>query len=517
MLTKENIGHAPWHRDNDLLVYIEGLMKALKRTIAGGVLTGALLSAVLLVPCFWQPRIEAGDLSSHVYNAWLAQLIERGQAPGLALVRQTNNVLFDLMLGGLMRILGATAAQRVAVSFAVLVFFWGTFAFVWSCARPRRAPWQLVPCLAMLTYGWVFRMGLFNFYIALGLAFGALALARLHRRWAWIAAGMLCMVAYVAHPLPVVWAVGVWLYERVAQAIAPRHRSWIMIAVLASLALTGLWLGATFKTRRGIDQVAATTGAEQLWVYGAPYIVLSLALLAIWIACFARVLSTRGILRTLLDIKFEIWALSAAALVLLPAGVLLPGYRSGLDFLPERMSLAGAVLFCGLLTTVRLPKPLVGMMAIVGLVFFAFSYRDERALNQVETSVEQALVHLPPGRRVVSALEDPESRVQSLVHVIDRACVGRCFSYANYEPCTWQFRVRAQGPNPIVVAEYGDSYNIQTGSYRVKARDLPLYKVDLCAPGKADLCVARLEAGDKLRSSGLRVAGLQGGSKNRHD
>jgi hypothetical protein len=57
-------------------------------------------SLLLLVPCFWQPRIQAGDLSSHLYNAWLAQLIERGQAPGLTLARQSNNVLFDLMLGG---------------------------------------------------------------------------------------------------------------------------------------------------------------------------------------------------------------------------------------------------------------------------------------------------------------------------------------------------------------------------------------------------------------------------------
>src|SRR5580693_3735768 len=58
-----------------------------------------LASILVLLPCFWQARIQAGDLSSHIYNSWLAQLIERGQAPGLALVRQSNNVLFDLMLG----------------------------------------------------------------------------------------------------------------------------------------------------------------------------------------------------------------------------------------------------------------------------------------------------------------------------------------------------------------------------------------------------------------------------------
>ncbi len=29
------------------------------------------ISAGLLIPCFWHRRIEAGDLGSHVYNAWL--------------------------------------------------------------------------------------------------------------------------------------------------------------------------------------------------------------------------------------------------------------------------------------------------------------------------------------------------------------------------------------------------------------------------------------------------------------
>src|SRR5262249_52154204 len=41
------------------------------------------VSVLLLIPCFWHRRIEAGDLPSHVYNAWLAQLIGQGQAPGL--------------------------------------------------------------------------------------------------------------------------------------------------------------------------------------------------------------------------------------------------------------------------------------------------------------------------------------------------------------------------------------------------------------------------------------------------
>jgi len=42
-----------------------------------------LVSAVILIPCFWQRHIQAGDLASHVYNAWLAQLVGQGNAPGV--------------------------------------------------------------------------------------------------------------------------------------------------------------------------------------------------------------------------------------------------------------------------------------------------------------------------------------------------------------------------------------------------------------------------------------------------
>src|SRR5262249_12894815 len=73
------------------------------------------VSLLLLVPCYWQSRIQAADLSSHVYNAWLAQLIGAGHAKGLILVPQTTNVLFDLILSALFQAAGADAAQRIAV------------------------------------------------------------------------------------------------------------------------------------------------------------------------------------------------------------------------------------------------------------------------------------------------------------------------------------------------------------------------------------------------------------------
>src|ERR1700685_1660167 len=93
------------------------------------------ISGLVVVPCFWHRRIIAGDLASHTYNAWLAQLIEHGQVTGLWIERRWNNVLFDLLLSGLGKVLSLHAAEKIAVSVAVLIFFWGVFAFVSAAGK----------------------------------------------------------------------------------------------------------------------------------------------------------------------------------------------------------------------------------------------------------------------------------------------------------------------------------------------------------------------------------------------
>src|SRR4051794_21374376 len=77
------------------------------------------LSILLLLPVYWQPRLQAGDLSSHIYNAWLAQFIETGHTQGLVMVQQTTNILFDVLLGAFFSVAGAEFAQRISVSIAV--------------------------------------------------------------------------------------------------------------------------------------------------------------------------------------------------------------------------------------------------------------------------------------------------------------------------------------------------------------------------------------------------------------
>ncbi len=90
----------------------------------------AVLSILVVVPCLWLPRIEAGDPGSHVYNAWLRRLVEQGQAPGLYFGPQWNNMFLDVGLDWVAKLVGLPAAEKYVLPICVLIFFWGCFALV---------------------------------------------------------------------------------------------------------------------------------------------------------------------------------------------------------------------------------------------------------------------------------------------------------------------------------------------------------------------------------------------------
>ena len=117
------------------------------------------------------------------------------------------------------------------------------------------------------------------------------------------------------------------------------------------------------------------------------------------------------------------------------------------------------------------------LMTSAVVCFFGFMYVDGLALNRIEDKLERVVRQAPPGARVVTALAQSGYRVDPLIHLIDRVCVGHCFAYANYEPPSRAFRIRAAQGNPIVVANDADSCDLQAGRYKVKPGDLPLWGV----------------------------------------
>ena len=105
-----------------------------------------LVSIGMLIPCFWLPKIEAGDLPSHTYNAWLASLVQKSQAPGLWIAPQHNNVLADILLLRLGTLFGFAAGEKIIAALAVLLFFGGAFAL--ATVSSGKLPWFLIPLLA---------------------------------------------------------------------------------------------------------------------------------------------------------------------------------------------------------------------------------------------------------------------------------------------------------------------------------------------------------------------------------
>jgi len=461
-----------------------------------------LVSIVLLAPCYWQPRIQAGDLSSHIYNSWLAGFIEAGRAQGLVMVRQSTNVLFDLMLSGLFKLFGPEAAQRIAVSLAVLVFIWGAFVFV--LAVSGRRPWHLMPCIAMLAYGWVFHMGFFNFYLSMGLCFWALALA-----WDWrprrlAAAVPILGLAYVAHGLAVAWAVCLLLYLMLARRTSPRLRLYTIAGALLLMVVVRAVMGQTMLTQWSPQQISLTSGADQVWVFDTKYYAILIGLVLIWGLLFLNLIRRAGVREVVSGIPFQFCVLSAAGVFILPTTVLIPGFSHTLTFIAERMSLGVAICVCALLGGVRPRRIERYALLAVAVAFFGFLFHDERTLNSFEDQMQDTVAQLAPGQRVVSALTDPSLRINALGHMIDRVCVGRCFSYANYEPSTGQFRVRAVESNPYVAFTYQQSWELQVGTYVVRARDLPLYQVDL-DERSGQMVIKSLRAGVPCGSHDWRV------------
>jgi len=450
-----------------------------------------LTSLAVLIPCFWQSRVQAGDLASHIYNAWLAQLIGMGQAPGLGIASQHTNVLFDLLLSTLFRAVGPAAAQRIAVSVCVLVLFWGAFAFV---AAVSRRSWAFAPVLAMLAYGWVFHIGFFNFYLALGLCLFAMALAWKARQTRLIGAAVLLGLAYAAHGLAVAWAIGVLVYFWLWRRLSKRARGYLLGAGIVFILAVRVAIYFSMPSRWYSNQLWHITGADQLWVFGDKYKLAAFALAAVWTWMAA---SRRRAFFASASVLAPVFILTAAAIVLIPNSILIPGYNHQLAYVAERMSLPLGVMICAMLANLPVRPANTAALSAVAVLFFGFLYADESALNAFEDQIDQVVMQFPPGQRVVLSVADSGLEVNALTHMIDRACIGRCWSYANYEPASAQFRIRVIGKSGIVASTDADSNRMQNGTYVVKPADLPMFQILIDQAGQ--LVVRMPPAGEPLQ------------------
>lgn len=469
------------------------------------------ISSLVLVPCFWHPRIVACDLGSHVYNAWLAQLIRRGQAPGLWIAHQWTNVLFDLLLSFFGAIFGLGtglhAAERITVSACVLIFFWGTFALV--SAATRRAPWFLTPVIALVTYGYTFHMGFFNYYLAIGLSFFSLAIFWRGRGWERLIAVAIAPFVLLAHVIGFVWLIGAAAYVGLAEMLPQRRQFLLLVPAAGALIAQHYYFWQHFVVEAAPNSPLWFSGADQLVLFGNRYWIPAGALIAFVLISLAidliRRRRERDFVRNLgrdFSIPLQLYIVAALAVPLLPRGVHF-AHTAPIALLTDRLTSVSAALICCLLGAMRPSRWHLAGSAAIAIVFFTFLYQDTATANRMEAQAEQLVRTLPANTRVMATIDPPpDSRIQ-IQHMIDRACVGYCFSYGNYEPSSAVFRVRSTPGNAYVLNDYDQAVNMEDGDYTVQPQDLPVYQVYQCDATGTVLCIQPLEAGEDNDQMGV--------------
>ena len=458
------------------------------------------ISGLVLIPCFWHRHIEAGDLGSHVYNAWLAQLIAQGKAPGLYIVTQWNNVLFDLLLLNFAKMFGFGFAEKLATSLSVLVFFWGVFALM--KAASSQSPWFLAPCIAMLAYGQVFHLGFLNYYLSVGLGCIGLSLLWAGRRNGLLAAALIAPVVLLAHPLGFVLFLGVGAYRLLWRSLS--RWNWILPIGALAVCYAARWYVShrpDYEVQWRESPLWQLTGANQFHVFGEHYVFFSYA-----ISLLAVVSTVIAVSRSPKRAQFwkerrlalELYLVSFAAMALLPENVHADPTKGWIGEISTRLTFLIATF--GLCWLASLPPERWHLFAYTGvaLVFFTFVYRDTAFLNRMEANAEQVTRPLPFGTRALATVRVPADYQVPFVHIVDRACIGHCFLFSNYEPSTKQFRIRVQPGSPVVTASVDDSDDMQSGLYDVQEEDLPLKQIYQCDGRDLTLiCIRDLAADEK--------------------
>jgi hypothetical protein len=455
------------------------------------------LSALLLTPCYWHRRIEAGDLGSHTYNAWLAHLVAQGQAPGLHTSPQYYNVLVDLALTWLGSGLGFITAERIVVSVCVLCFFWGAFAFI--AASTQRAPWFIVPAIAIISYGYTFYAGFMNYYLSLGLAFAAAALFWRGTRADWILGVVLAIVTFLAHPGGFGVLLALVVYIRLAE-MARGWQRWVLFAS-ALLALGGLhFYLLTLKTLPGLGwRGLLLTGADQLLIFGHHYKPIAALVLAFGSLCFCvAAIQDRKEFAPLRRVwtPLTLWALLLVSAAILPGVIWLPQFAFPVGSTSSRLSTVTAILGLCVLGSVRPRKWILAGLVVCAAIFFGLQYYDTGVLNGMEQQAETLVAGLPYGWHVSYTLYLSEDPRVNFRHFVDRACIGKCFAYSNYEPRSGQFRVRVSPGGSPLVSDSGLA--MELGEYVVRDADLPMAQI--YQSDEADLtklAIRELKAGEK--------------------
>jgi hypothetical protein len=242
-------------------------------------------------------------------------------------------------------------------------------------------------------------------------------------------------------------------------------------------------------------------GADQMALYGTRYIAVAFAGFFLGVTFVALDFYERrreASLWKTFELPFELYFVAFCATSLLPEN-LRPSVDAGwIGLLGSRLTSISAILGLCILGTLQPKKWHLAGFGACALVFFGFLYQDTGLVNRLETSAEKLVNALPPGTRVIATIgAPPDSRITFIGHAVERACIGHCFSYANYEPASGEFRVRARKGSPVATASTDDAEDMAAGEYEIDEADLPMKQIYQCDSNDlTKLCIRDLQAGE---------------------
>jgi hypothetical protein len=366
----------------------------------------------------------------------------------------------------------------------------------------------------MVAYGWTFQQGFLNYYISLALAFFSVALLQRGKGMERALVLLLLGLAWVAHPLGALLLVGLGFYVAVFAKLKARNQPLLLTASALLLIAVSTYIRmhypAIWPHTVTLRAFFTHSGADQLLLYSPRYRLPADLLAGFVFVCIAadiRLRRKRHEPRSLYVLPLQLYALAFFAGIYLPSAVQVSAYAVPVGFLLDRLTSVTAILACCVLGVGNPQRWHLPCLAAISAIFFLFLYQDTAVLNKMEAQIETYARAMPRGERVVASIgPSPGSRLL-INHMVDRACIGHCFSYGNYEPSSGQFRVRALAGNPIVASDSTDFAQIDGGTYVVRQENLPISEIYRCQVNEPQLCLHQLKVGEKNGSMDARPFG----------
>jgi hypothetical protein len=328
----------------------------------------------------------------------------------------------------------------------------------------------------------------------------------------------LLILAYLAHPLPVLWLIGIATYCWLARRIRARLQMILFLGCIAALLLIRSYVVTKYLTTWIKSQLICWTGADQAWLHGWHYLPVFIGFLVFGLVLFCE---PENRWQALASILAQAYFLTAVTIGLMPSEIQSSRQSAAAGLIAFRLSLLSGVLLLAVLSRSTYRRWYLPAGILTAVVFFGALYCDIGREGRVEAKMAKLVEALPAGSRVVSYAdlsdrgpqgnvprrEGKLARLVNLVlsltrshmqgtHLLSRACIGHCFDYMNYEPSTGQFRVHAAPGNPAVLSAFPEFEAMQSGTYQLKPDDLPLYALIRCGREPEGILVVPLAMGE---------------------